>query len=124
MRKRTDYTILALAIPLLIAVGCNLPGCYTQNKPITDGQEPQGYIREFIGIDRDEQGLFYVRYVTNTGERKALDAITVKGFNELLKGNIQDVYNDTQHTCVDNSHHDCDGMCECDGLGCSTATNY
>jgi hypothetical protein len=29
---RTDYTIPALAIPFLIAVACNLPACYTQNK--------------------------------------------------------------------------------------------
>jgi hypothetical protein len=120
MTKRTDFTILVLAIPMLIALGC-----YTQNKPIADSQEPQGYIRQFISIDKDEQGLIYVSYVTNTGERKALDAITTQGFNELLKGNVLHVYDDSPpHTCIDNTHHDCVGVCTCDGLGCTTATNY
>jgi hypothetical protein len=82
---RTDYTIPALAIPFLIAVACNLPACYTQNKT---QQEPQTII---------------VHDTVYLSDRAAVSI---------------------PHTCSDSSHHDCDGMCECDGLGCNTATNY
>jgi hypothetical protein len=104
---RTDYTIPALAIPLLIAIAANLPACYSTDKP--QHQEPPqqatetGYVREFIDIVQDERGLISCSYVTNSGDTAALDYLTVKGFNNLLAGDIENVYNDP-HTCTDDKN--------------------
>ena len=27
------------------------------------------------------------------------------------------------HTCIDSTHAECDGKCECDGLGCNKSLN-
>ena len=36
---------------------------------------------------------------------------------------ISAIFNVTtpEHICVDNTHKTCDGVCECDGLGCNTS---
>lgn len=35
---------------------------------------------------------------------------------------FQLLHKEKPHTCIDQSHEICDGHCECDGLGCATAT--
>lgn len=29
----------------------------------------------------------------------------------------------TKHTCIDNTHEQCDGLCECDGMNCAYSLN-
>lgn len=48
MKKTKDYTLLALAIPLAIAILANLPGCYADNKK-------QGECRQKYVIDLPEE---------------------------------------------------------------------
>jgi hypothetical protein len=39
----------------------------------------------------------------------------------LLTGLIYNAYSNfiPHHVCIDSTHIDCDGLCECDGLNCN-----
>jgi hypothetical protein len=116
MTPREKYEIIAYLLPLIVAI---LFSCNTAQPTQSDP-----YIKEVLSIEKDEEGLLYIRYVKATGDTAALDAITVQGLNELMKGNIQSVYRDEPaHVCYDAAHYECDGLCVCDGMECTTAIN-
>jgi hypothetical protein len=63
MKKKKDYTLLALFIPLVLAVVCNLPGCYsaTPECPFEGAECPnaQAAMRDYqIQVTNDSLCLY------------------------------------------------------------------
>lgn len=54
MKKKKDYTLLAIAIPFLFAVLVNLPGCYSLDK-----KAPSAPLRDYQLITTNDSLYLY-----------------------------------------------------------------
>lgn len=97
MRKPRDYTLLAISIPFAIALAFNVQCGNVKQGNIIEGHatvvktKPDYRPLKLLKIIT-ERGLISIQYIDLSGDTVGLDYISVYGFNQLLKGNIDSVY--------------------------------